>query len=342
MAYFKFEYLWIDGYQPIANIRSKTKVMNMDSFDGDVSTLPEWAFDGSSTKQAEDFFSDMILKPKRSYPDPGRENAFLILCEVYNSDHTPHESNKRHLIDEEATKDYWIGFEQEYVLMNTNGRPIGFPTGGYPEPQGPYYCAVGYQNVAGRKIIEEHLDMCLNAGIGLTGINAEVMLGQWEYQCFSIGAIKACDDLIVSRYLLFRATENHEVVAELHPKPIKGDWNGSGMHTNFSNPYMKEVGGKEYFEKLLTEFGKYHKEHLAEYGAYNEERLTGAHETASFTKYSFGVSDRGASIRIPNYTPEHGWKGYIEDRRPASNSDPYRIVARMIKTYEIAHEAAIK
>lgn len=342
MAYFKFEYLWIDGYQPIANIRSKTRVMNMESFDGDASTLPEWAFDGSSTKQAEGFFSDMVLKPKRSYPDPGRENAFLVICEVYNSDHTPHGSNNRHTIDEEATKDYWIGFEQEYVLMNTDGRPIGFPTGGYPEPQGPYYCAVGYQNVAGRKIIEEHLDMCLNAGIGLTGINAEVMLGQWEYQCFSIGALKACDDLIVSRYLLFRATENHEVIAELHPKPIKGDWNGSGMHTNFSNPYMKEVGGKEYFEKLLTEFGKYHKEHLAEYGAYNEERLTGAHETASFTKYSFGVSDRGASIRIPIYTPEHNWKGYIEDRRPASNADPYRVVARMIKTYELAHEVAIK
>ncbi len=338
----KFEYVWIDGYLPIANIRSKTKIMKMDSFDGDVSKLPKWSFDGSSTRQAEGSFSDLVLKPVRSYPDPGRKNAFLIMCEVYKPDGTPHESNYRHLIDEEATKDYWIGFEQEYVLMNSNGRPIGFPSGGYPEPQGPYYCAVGYQNVAGRNIIEEHLDMCLEAGLGITGINAEVMLGQWEYQCFAIGALKACDDLIMSRYLIFRASENHEVIAELHPKPIKGDWNGSGMHTNFSYPYMKNVGGKEYFEKLLTEFGKYHKEHLAEYGAYNEERLTGAHETASFKKYSFGVSDRGASIRIPIYTPEHDWKGYVEDRRPASNADPYRIVTRIVKTVEIAHEIAIK
>lgn len=342
MSYFKFEYLWLDGYQPIANIRSKTKVMRMDSFDGDASNLPQWAFDGSSTEQAEGFFSDMVLIPKRAYPDPGRERAFLVICEVFNPDGTPHESNTRHVMDEESTKDYWIGFEQEYVLMGTNGRPIGFPTGGYPEPQGPYYCAVGYQNVTGRNIIEEHLDMCLKTGIWLTGVNAEVMLGQWEYQCFAMGALKACDDLIISRYLLFRATENHEVVAELHPKPIKGDWNGSGMHTNFSNPYMKEVGGKEYFEKLLTEFGKYHAEHIAEYGAYNNERLTGKHETASIKKYSFGVSDRGASIRIPSYTPEHGWKGYIEDRRPASNADPYRVVSRMIKTYELAHEVAIK
>ncbi len=342
MTKFKFEYVWIDGHLPIANIRSKTKIMEMDSFDGDVNKLPKWSFDGSSTSQAEGFFSDLVIKPVHSYPDPGRKNAYLILCEVFNPDGTPHKSNYRHLIDKEATKDYWFGFEQEYVLMNSNGRPIGFPDGGYPEPQGPYYCAVGYQNVAGRNIIEEHLDMCLDAGLGITGINAEVMLGQWEYQVFAIGAVRACDDLIMSRYLLFRATENHEVIAELHPKPIKGDWNGSGMHANFSYPYMKNVGGEEYFNKLLTEFGKYHKEHLAEYGAYNEERLTGAHETASFEKYSFGVSDRGASIRIPIYTPEHNWKGYVEDRRPASNADPYRIVTRIIKTVEIAHEIAIK
>ena len=342
MTKFKFEYVWIDGYLPIANIRSKTKIMEMESFDGDVNKLPKWSFDGSSTRQAEGFFSDLVIKPVHSYPDPGRKNAYLILCEVFNPDGTAHASNYRHLIDKEATKDYWFGFEQEYVLMHSNGRPIGFPDGGYPEPQGPYYCAVGYQNVAGRNIIEEHLDMCLDAGLGITGINAEVMLGQWEYQVFAIGAVRACDDLIMSRYLLFRATENHEVIAELHPKPIKGDWNGSGMHANFSYPYMKNVGGEKYFNTLLTEFGKYHKEHLAEYGAFNEERLTGAHETASFEKYSFGVSDRGASIRIPIYTPEHNWKGYVEDRRPASNADPYRIVTRIIKTVEIAHEIAIK
>lgn len=340
MKYFKFEYLWLDGYRPVANIRSKTKVMPLDMFDGDVTKLPNWSFDGSSTRQADGHFSDLTLVPKRVYPDPARKNAYLVICEVYTPDGKPHSSNTRARIDESKSEDFWIGFEQEYVMMNTNGRPIGFPDGGYPEPQGPYYCAVGHQNVTGREIVEEHLDICLLAGLGITGINAEVMLGQWEYQCFAMGALKAADDLIISRYLLFRITEQHNIIAELHPKPIKGDWNGSGMHTNFSFPYMKEVGGKEYFEKFLTEFGKYHKEHIEEYGAFNDERLTGAHETASISDYSFGVSDRGASIRIPIYTPEHNWKGYVEDRRPSSNADPYRIIARVVETSKIAHKAA--
>lgn len=340
MKYFKFEYLWLDGYKPVANIRSKTKIIPKENFDGDVSKLPTWSFDGSSTRQADGHFSDLTLVPKRLYPDPGRENAYLVICEVYTPDGKPHSSNTRALIDESKSEDFWIGFEQEYVMMNSNGRPIGFPDGGYPEPQGPYYCAVGHQNVTGREIVEEHLDMCLHAGLGITGINAEVMLGQWEYQCFAMGALKAADDLIISRYLLFRITEQYNIIAELHPKPIKGDWNGSGMHTNFSFPYMKEVGGKEYFEKFLTEFGKYHKEHIEEYGAYNDERLTGAHETASISEYSFGVSNRGASIRIPIYTPEHNWKGYVEDRRPSSNADPYRIIARVVETSKIAHKVA--
>jgi glutamine synthetase len=341
MNYFKFEYIWLDGYKPVASIRSKTKVIHMESFDGDATKLPKWSFDGSSTRQAEGHFSDCVLMPKRAYLDPGRENAYLVICEVYNPDGSPHPTNSRHEIDEKEASDYWIGFEQEYVLMGTNGRPIGFPEGGYPEPQGPYYCAVGYQNAVGRKIVEEHFDICLKAGIKITGINAEVMLGQWEYQCFSIDALKACDDLIISRYLLYRITEEYKVIAELHPKPIKGDWNGSGMHTNFSFPYMKEVGGKEYFMKFLDKFGEYHDEHITEYGAYNEERLTGAHETASISEYSYGVSDRGASIRIPSYTPEHDWKGYLEDRRPASNADPYKIIAKILKTSAIAHKAAI-
>ena len=200
MKNFKFEYLWLDGYKPVANIRSKTKIIPMESFDGDATKLPKWSFDGSSTRQAEGHFSDCALMPKRAYKDPARENAYLIICEVYNPDGTSHPTNTRQSINEAEAKDFWIGFEQEYVLMDTNGRPIGFPAGGYPEPQGPYYCAVGHQNVTGRKIIEEHLDICLKAGVQITGINAEVMLGQWEYQCFSIDALKACDDLIVSRY----------------------------------------------------------------------------------------------------------------------------------------------
>lgn len=328
MANFKFEYIWLDGYKPDANLRSKTKVLQMDSFDGAVAGLPIWSFDGSSTQQAEGHSSDCLLKPVRVYPDTQRKNAYLVVCEVLNADETPHSTNTRATFEDD--EDFWFGFEQEYVIME-NGLPLGFPEEGYPAPQGPYYCSVGDGNAAGRGIVEEHMDLCLDAGLGITGINAEVMLGQWEYQCFGKGAKKACDDLILSRYLLYRVAEDYGVKIELHPKPVKGDWNGSGMHTNFSNSAMRDKGGKELMEGIMERFAATHEEHIAVYGAYNDQRLTGLHETQSINKFSYGVSDRGASIRVPVSTAEN-WIGYLEDRRPASNADPYLVVARIIKT----------
>ena len=328
MAKFKFEYIWLDGYKPEPSLRSKTKVLDMDFFHGDLKSLPIWSFDGSSTQQAEGNASDCLLKPVRVLPDPERNNAFLVMCEVLNADGTPHASNIRSTFEDD--EEFWFGFEQEYVLTQ-EGIPVGFPEKGYPRPQGPYYCSVGYGNCAGRDIVEEHFDVCLEAGIGLTGINAEVMLGQWEFQCFGKGAKRACDDLWIARYLLHRVTEKYGIEVEFHPKPIKGDWNGSGMHTNFSNKAMREVGGKELIEGICEKLGLAHKEHIEVYGSENDLRLTGLHETQSIHKYSYGVSDRGASIRIPVSTAEN-WKGYLEDRRPASNADPYRVVARLLKT----------
>jgi glutamine synthetase len=342
LTQFKFEYIWLDGYKPLPNIRSKTTVKEMDSFDGKVESLSDWSFDGSSTQQAEGHFSDCLLKPVAVCPDPGRKNAYVVLNEVYNADGTPHETNARNLIDNDNEGDFWFGFEQEYVLMTDDDRPLGFPPGGFPQPQGPYYCAVGSHNIAGRQIIEEHMDLCLDAGLGITGINSEVMLGQWEFQCLGKGAKKACDDLILARYFLYRVSEKYDVVVNIHPKPIKGDWNGSGMHTNFSTSYIRETGGEAYINTLLEGFGTLHREHLDEYGSENEERLTGAHETASFEKFSFGASDRGASLRIPVYTVEHGWKGYLEDRRPSSNADPYKVAARIMKTVNKFHDEAVK
>jgi glutamine synthetase len=340
---YKFEYVWLDGYSPLPFIRSKTAIKDLENFDGKVESLHEWSFDGSSTRQAEGHSSDCILKPTRIYNDPARENGYVVLCEVLDSAHAPHITNARATIeDDDLEKEFWFGFEQEYVLMTDDGRPIGFPLGGFPEPQGPYYCAVGYHNVAGREFIEEHMNTCIDAGVGIVGINSEVMLGQWEYQIFGMGAKRACDDLIISRYFLYRIAEKYHFVVNLDPKPIKGDWNGSGMHSNFSTNYLRDIGGEAYINALLAGFGPHHDEHIAVYGAHNEDRLTGEHETASFAEYSFGVSDRGASIRIPIYTVEHDWKGYLEDRRPASNADPYRVVSRIIKTYREAHEAAMK
>jgi len=329
----KFEYIWLDGYKPEPNLRSKTKVIRMDEYNGEVDVLPEWSFDGSSTQQAKGNFSDCLLRPVAVYPDAARRNAYLVVCEVYNADGTPHASNSRAKI-ENNDKDFWFGFEQEYVI-EYNGKPIGFPEGGYPEPQGPYYCAVGDGNVSGREMVEEHLDICLDAGIDLTGINAEVLLGQWEYQVFSKGAKTAGDDVIVTRYLLSRISEHYGVKINLHPKPVQGDWNGSGMHCNFSNGAMRNEGGKEMFEAICESFRPLHNKHMAVYGSDNDKRLTGLHETQAMDKFSYGVSDRGASIRIPVSTAQN-WKGYLEDRRPASNADPYLVAGRVLKTVETA------
>jgi glutamine synthetase len=330
MAKLKFEYIWLDGTKPEAMLRSKTKVIDMDSFNGDVKKLPEWSFDGSSTNQANGNSSDCLLKAVAAYPDPQRKNGWLVVCEVLSPDGTPHPTNARHLIPND-TDDYWFGFEQEYIFEQ-DGLPLGFPVKGYPAPQGPYYCAVGTGRVAGRHIVEEHLDACLDAGLGVTGINAEVLLGQWEFQVFGKGGKKAADELIVSRYLLYRISESHGIKVNIHPKPVLGDWNGSGMHVNFSNSEMRNEGGKDLFDAICESFRGVHKEHIEVYGSDNHLRLTGKHETQSMHTFSYGVSDRGASIRIPVHTATNDWKGYLEDRRPASNADPYKVVSRIVKT----------
>jgi glutamine synthetase len=286
---------------------------------------PMWGFDGSSTQQAEGHFSDCLLKPVRLYPNPmnkGMLDSYLVLCEVLNPDGTPHETNTRHLIGEEE-EGLWFGFEQEYTIMK-DGKPLGFPTNGYPEPQGKYYCGVGNGQVHGREFVEQHMENCIMAGIEITGTNAEVMLGQWEYQVFGMGKLKSADDLWVSRYMLNQMSEDYGFKIEFHPKPVTGDWNGSGLHCNFSNDRMRTEGGKKYFDAIFKTFEGRHLEHIKCYGSSNEMRLTGLHETQSIDKFSWGVSDRGASIRVPLSTSED-WKGYVEDRRPASNADPYRI-----------------
>ncbi len=203
----------------------------------------------------------------------------------------------------------------------------------FPGPQGPYYCSVGAANSYGRHIIEEHLDTCLEAGLNVEGINAEVATGQWEFQIFSKGAKQAGDQIWIARYLLERIGEKYGVSINWHCKPLGAlDWNGSGMHANFSNGLLRTAGSKEIFDKVCEAFRPVVKEHIEVYGADNHLRLTGKHETASIHDFSYGVSDRGASIRIPVGVPANGWKGYLEDRRPNSAADPYKVAARIIKT----------
>jgi glutamine synthetase len=311
----------MDGYTPEPNLRSKTKVLTSDT-EPELESLPIWNFDGSSTMQAEGNYSDCLLKPVKIIRDPQRKNGYLVLCEVLNPDMTPHSSNTRSSVKDNSNM--WVGFEQEYFIYDGK-LPLGH-TKGDMKPQGEYYCGIGSDNVSGRNIVEHHLDICLSAGLNVTGINAEVALGQWEFQVMGKGTLDSCDQLILCRYLLQRVAETYNVKIEYHPKPLQGDWNGSGLHTNFSNKKMREVGGKEYFDSILNVFELNHSKHIENYGSDNEFRLTGKHETQSIDKFSYGVSDRGSSIRIPQVTANNGWKGYIEDRRPASNGDPYKIM----------------
>ncbi|TWU06229.1 glutamine synthetase beta-grasp domain-containing protein [Stieleria varia] len=327
----KLEYIWLDGYQPTQSLRSKTKIVK--DFSGKVEDAPMWCFDGSSTEQAPGGSSDCLLKPVFCTVDPDRKGTgFLVMCEVLNADGTPHRTNGRATIMEDDD-DFWFGFEQEYTIWDPEtNRPIGFPTDGYPAPQGPYYCSVGSGKAVGREIVEEHLEICLEAGLNVEGINAEVMMGQWEFQIFSKGAKDAGDQIWVARYILERTAEKYGMSINLHCKPVKGDWNGSGMHANFSNNTLRTCGSKETYEQICQAFEPRIKEHIDVYGADNDQRLTGLHETQSIDKFSYGVSDRGASIRIPIGTVENGWKGWLEDRRPASNADPYMVASAIIAT----------
>lgn len=334
MAKTKLEYIWLDGYKPTQSLRSKTKIVS--KFGGKLADCPMWSFDGSSTQQAPGGSSDCLLQPVALFPDPDRKDGWLVMTEVLNADGTPHPSNGRATIDDEDD-DFWFGFEQEYFLWDPEtNKPFGFPAEGFPGPQGPYYCGVGAGKAYGRHIIEDHLDQLIAAGINIEGINAEVATGQWEFQIFAKGAKEAGDQIWVARFLAERNGEKYGLAINWHCKPVQGDWNGSGMHANFSNGTLRNAGSKEVFDKICNAFQPVIKEHIEVYGADNHLRLTGLHETQSIDKFSYGISDRGASIRIPISTVDNGWKGYLEDRRPNSSADPYKVAARIIKTVKSA------
>ncbi|GAA2233586.1 glutamine synthetase beta-grasp domain-containing protein [Streptomyces amakusaensis] len=337
---FKAEYIWIDGTAPTAKLRSKTKIL------ADGAELPLWGFDGSSTNQAQGDASDCVLMPVFSCPDPIRGGSdLLVLCEVLNTDMTPHPSNTRAELTEAgqrfASQEPIFGIEQEYTFFDGD-RPLGFPVGGFPAPQGGYYCGVGVDEIHGRDVVEAHLDNCLKAGLGISGINAEVMPGQWEFQVGPLPPVEVADQLWIARWLLYRTAEDFGVSATLDPKPVKGDWNGAGAHTNFSTKVMRE--GPEGYEAIITaceSLGEGSKplDHVKNYGAGIDDRLTGQHETAPWNEYSYGVSDRGASVRIPWQVEKDG-KGYIEDRRPNANVDPYVVTRLMVDTCCSALEKA--
>ena len=337
----KLEYVWIDGYKPEPNLRSKVKIVEYESIKDavQVGKLPVWNFDGSSTNQADTGNSDRLLNPVRIYTRnnfPLKNSTVYVLCEVLNPDGTPHDTNKRAKLNEEQ-EGLWFGFEQEYFIREEiNGTILGHKRN-ILKGQGEYYCGVGH-NVVGRDFVEEHLDICLEYGINITGTNAEVALGQWEYQVFSKGKLKGGDDLWMSRYFLYKISEKYGYHIDIHPKPLThGEWNGSGLHTNFSDDRMRNEGGYKFFESIFNSFGSRHEDHIKAYGSNNNLRLTGEYETQSIDKFSWGISDRGASIRVPQETAKE-WKGYVEDRRPGSNADPYKIIKEIVTSLKTAEQ----
>jgi glutamine synthetase len=323
---YKAEYIWIDGAQPTPKLRSKTRIEKT----GEEPSI--WGFDGSSTNQAVGHASDCVLKPVFTCPDPIRGGANkLVMCEVLTTDMKPHPSNTRAACAEAAAKhasnEMWFGIEQEYTYFD-GIKPLGWPDNGFPAPQFGYYCGVGADEVFGREIVEEHMDNCLKADLAIAGINAEVMPAQWEFQVGPLPTPLVADHLWVARWLLYRTAEKYGVTATLNPKPVKGDWNGAGAHTNFSTKRMRE--SYDACVKAAEALGEEQALHVANYGHGIEERLTGQHETCSYKQFKYGVSDRGASVRIP-WQVAQAKKGYIEDRRPNANMDPY-VVTRLITT----------
>ena len=294
-----------------------------------------WGFDGSSTNQATGLASDCVLRPVFTCSDPLRgPRDVLVMCEVLNADMTPHVTNARAAAAAAAKQfahlEPKFGIEQEYTFFQ-DGRPYGWPEVGYPAPQGPYYCGVGGSKMPGREIVEAHTLACLRAGLAIEGTNAEVMMGQWEYQIGVLGTVEVGDQLWTARWLLERIAEEFEVEVSLDAKPISGDWNGAGAHTNFSTKEMRANGGWDAIIAGCEALGTRVNEHIANYGAGIEDRLTGAHETAHWSKFSYGISDRGSSVRIPGMVARDR-KGYLEDRRPNANIDPYVVTRLMVET----------
>ena len=326
---YQAEYIWIDGTEPTHKLRSKTKIV------ADAKKPPIWGFDGSSTNQATGSHSDCVLRPVFICPDPLRgPKDLLVMCEVLNNDMTPHPTNARaHAVEiakKYASFEPMFGIEQEYTFFQ-DGRPYGWPAEGFPAPQGPYYCGVGGDKMPGRDIVEAHTAACIRAGLGIEGTNAEVMMGQWEFQVGILGPVAIGDQLWTARWILERIAEEFDVDVSFDAKPIKGDWNGAGAHTNFSTKQMRAAGGLSAIVAGAEALGTRVEEHIKAYGVGIEERLTGAHETQHWSKFSYGVSDRGASVRIPAAVAG-AKRGYLEDRRPNANIDPYVVSSLITET----------
>ena len=318
------EYIWIGGN---GDLRSKTKVLhNFVDY-----SYPEWNFDGSSTEQApSDGNTEVILKPCSIFIDPCRfidkYKRVLVLCDTYDNDGQPLPTNHRNsavkIFDKiEYDVNCWFGLEQEYFIRFNN-------TTFSPENNGTHYC--GFTNKLEKTIVEEHLQACISSHLQISGVNAEVATGQWEFQIGPSQGINAADQLVIARYLLQRIAEKYDATIEYSPK-ISENANGSGCHINFSTKKMRDPDGLIEIMSCMEKLKSNHEEHIAAYGNDNHLRLTGLHETSSMDKFTWGIGTRNTSVRIPNLTKKNGC-GYFEDRRPAANIDPYLATSIIAET----------
>ncbi|CAL8462517.1 g2050 [Coccomyxa elongata] len=337
------EYVWIGGSG--SDLRSKTRCL--DKIPKSPEDLPVWNYDGSSTGQAPGDDSEVFLVARRIFKDPFRGgDNIIVMADAYEPprdidgkhiDMKPIPTNTRYACAEVMKKaeaeEPWFGIEQEYTLLNATTKwPLGWPECGFPGPQGPYYCSAGAGAAIARDLVEAHLKACMFAGVKISGVNAEVMPSQWEFQVGPCVGIDMGDELWMARYILLRLAELYNIEVTFDPKPIPGDWNGAGGHTNYSTKSTRVApGGWEEIQKQIAKLEKRHAVHIAGYGEGNERRLTGKHETSSMHDFSWGVANRGASIRVGRSVPVEKC-GYYEDRRPSSNLDPYVVTRLIVET----------
>lgn len=328
------EYIWIDAEY---KLRNKTKVEY--STITNLSEIPEWNYDGSSTKQATGDNSEIILKPCAIFPDPFRkENHLLVMCSTYNPDGSPTKTNHREwaekIFDMKLEEEPWFGLEQEYFFIDPlTNLPLSYPKSNFilEQGQGDYYCRGSSSNHLERLIAEEHLQMCLYSQIKISGINAEVAPSQYEFQIGPCVGIQQGDHLWTARFILNKIASMYNVRIDYDPKPLKGLWNGSGCHANYSTKSMREENGLPYIMSAIEKLSLKHPEHMLIYGEGNLERMTGRNETSSYDKFSYAVASRNVSVRIGTETYKNN-RGYFEDRRPSSNCDPYLVCAKIFET----------
>ena len=345
----KLEYIWLDGNDS-KSLRSKVRYVNINPNPdiNIISSIPEWSFDGSSTNQAKTEDSDLILKPVRVFQNAMESRqgpALYVLCEVYNTDGTPHKSNTRNRlvknVEVARDQDLWVAVEQEFVLLDpATGKPFGWEKyeNDKPPSQGKYYCGVGADTTMARQLMDGFMNIITQSGIMLDGYHPEVMLSQWEYQTTTGSPLDIADQLWMSRFILQRMSERMGIAISYDPKPVEGDWNGSGAHINFSTRYMREESDMDYINLLCVNMEETHKKAIKSYGHGNNKRLTGKNETSSIKKFTWGEGDRSASIRIPLSTIRGGGLGHLEDRRPSANMDPYEAFSYLVPAISHTNE----